>query len=149
MSLRYRHIFTGAESVQDIDKLLLCLKNPDQATAAAECLVRLGWKPGSDENAAYYWALGIEVGGVQAYQKCREIGAPALHALMLKATRGNLFAKKASLYTIQKIVDSGRVPESEFSRLQGFAEQILEREPETAHRAQAVLETLASRRSSD
>jgi HEAT repeat protein len=57
--------------------LIDALKDKSMALNAAEALDLLGWKPGNDENGAYYWYAKKEL------DQCATIGAPAVKVLIL------------------------------------------------------------------
>ena len=57
--------------------LIDALKDKSTALNAAEALDLLGWKPGKDENGAYYWLAKKEL------DQCATIGAPAVKVLIL------------------------------------------------------------------
>jgi HEAT repeat protein len=68
-----------------IDPLITLLKDTDLGVRieAAQALEKLGWQPGRDENGAVYWA------GLQRWERCVEIGSPALEALLTMLSGSN------------------------------------------------------------
>ncbi len=68
-------VMIGAPAVEPV---LAALRNirPDACRTAAQALEQLGWKPTFDETSARYWCIKRD------WQKCIQIGAPAVAPLM-------------------------------------------------------------------
>ncbi|MBU0495441.1 MAG: HEAT repeat domain-containing protein, partial [Chloroflexi bacterium] len=74
-----------------IEPLITTLKDPqvDVRDAAADTLEQIGWQPGRDEKGATYWIVK------GAWDKCIEIGTPAVEPLIAALKHGNKDAARA------------------------------------------------------
>ena len=59
-----------------VEPLVAALMDVSVCEAAADALDKIGWQPGQDENSAAYWVFR------QEWNKCIEIGAPAVEPLI-------------------------------------------------------------------
>ena len=64
---------------------------------AADALDAIGWQPGSDRNAAAYWAVRRE------WKKCAAIGEPAVPVLIHYLTQYDAWERMAAAEALQKI----------------------------------------------
>ncbi len=67
--------------------------------AAAEALDAAGWKPGTNTASAYYWRDRLD------FQKCVEIGAPAVDALLDAFQDNSWNVRLAAIEALEQIED--------------------------------------------
>ena len=111
-----RHIGLSKSSVADalsmeITKIMAALVNickndieplltyalKDRSVRAADVLEELGWQPSRDENGAIYYLL------LSKWDKCVEIGEPAINPLIAKLTGNDHDSRKKAADTLVKI----------------------------------------------
>lgn len=86
--------------------LLEAVRNPDAGARAraARMLGELGWQPTPDDNGAAYWAAQ------GSWDKCIEIGAPAVEPLLLALRTGNWSQQPAIIQALGEIGDDRAIP---------------------------------------
>jgi HEAT repeat protein len=84
---------------QAVEPLIAALKDSswDVRQAAAEALDKLNWKPGRNETGAYYWVAK------RAWQKCVEVGAPAVRLLYGALENSDKNVRQAASEALVKI----------------------------------------------
>ncbi len=85
-----------------LEPLLAVLKDRDHIVgeAAAQALDRLSWQPTTDETSATYWCLK------KSWQKCAEIGAPAVSVLVAAVNGRDQEIDREALNALSKISDA-------------------------------------------
>jgi HEAT repeat protein len=79
------------EARRDVNGLIKALRYPKDIKIrqrAAVALKKIGWQPGHDENAAWYWAIKHE------WAKCIEIGEPAVEPLIAELKDDTLYGEQ-------------------------------------------------------
>ncbi|MCJ7706678.1 MAG: HEAT repeat domain-containing protein, partial [Anaerolineales bacterium] len=91
--------FSRHKRIHDREALVQALKDRDGRVrnAAAKTLDSAGWQPSRDEAGAYYW---IER---RAWDKCEEIGAPAVSPLVAILRNKDANLRQAAADTLDKI----------------------------------------------
>ena len=84
-----------------VEPLIAALKgeNKDVRQAAAAMLGRLGWQPGRDETAGWYWMVKGD------WDKCVALGALAVEPLIAALKDGSFSVRKAAAYALGEIKD--------------------------------------------
>ena len=80
-----------------VEPLIAALRDSDVREAAAEALDRLGWKPGKDESAGWYWMAKCE------WEKCVALGASAVAPLIAALKDTDKYVRKAAAEALGQI----------------------------------------------
>jgi HEAT repeat protein len=80
--------------------------NRDVRNNAAEALDMLDWRPGQNEKGAAYWAVK------RAWDKCIEIGAPAVKPLITELGDGTWSVRRAAAESLVKLYTSNLLDEA-------------------------------------
>jgi HEAT repeat protein len=85
--------------------LIAALKDSDGDVreAAAGALDKIGWRPGQDESGAVYWVVK------QKWDKCIEIGAPAVEPLIAALKDSDLWMRQGAAEALGKLGDARAV----------------------------------------
>ena len=100
----------GKPAVQALIPLLSAV-NRDLKAVAANTLKEIGWLPGLDMNSAAYWVI------FRKWEKCIEIGAPAIEPLIGALGDGNWQVRKDAAGTLVRIHNSGRLDDADKNRI--------------------------------
>jgi hypothetical protein len=87
--------------IRDISKLVTCLKDYDldSRSSVVDTLDKLGWQPDDGETGAIYW---IEK---RQWDKCLEIGVPAVGALIFYLRSSQPYARENAARALGRIGD--------------------------------------------
>lgn len=91
-----RCIEIGEPAIHPLIKLLSD-NDPAVGQVAANALSKIGWQPGQDQTGAIYWCI------LGQYERCVEIGTPAIKSLIVRLVDQNENTRRESATALGKI----------------------------------------------
>ena len=85
---------------------------------AAWALDQLGWKPGQDENAAWYWIAKKE------WEQCVALGRAAVEPLIKALSATDSYVRREAARVLVTLYHSGRIPPESKQRILEFRSKI-------------------------